>query len=63
MVGPGGQGVLLCLEERATGYLLLGLLADRMAEGVRVRALQLLGRPDPHHHGRQRDRIPPVPRD
>lgn len=42
MVGPGGQGVLLCLVERVTGYLLLGLLADRTAEGVRVRALQLL---------------------
>lgn len=42
MVGPGGQGVLLCLVERATGYLLLGLLADRTAAGVRVRALQLL---------------------
>jgi transposase, IS30 family len=42
MVGPGGRGVLLCLVERATGYLLLGLLADRTAAGVRTRAVQLL---------------------
>lgn len=42
MVGPGGQGVVLCLVERITGYLLLGLLADRTAAGVRRRALQLL---------------------
>ncbi len=42
MVGPGGQGVVLCLVERATGYLLLGLLGDRTAAGVRRRALQLL---------------------
>ena len=42
MVGPGGQGVVLCLVERATGYLLLGLLADRTAAGVRARAVQLL---------------------
>jgi IS30 family transposase len=41
MVGPGGQGVVLCLVERATGYLLLGLLADRTAAGGRSRALQL----------------------
>jgi IS30 family transposase len=42
MVGPGGQGVVLCLVERATGYLLLGLLGDRTAAGVRARAVQLL---------------------
>ena len=43
ILGAGGKACLLALVERATGYLLLGLLADRSAAGVRLRALQLLG--------------------
>lgn len=42
ILGAGGKACVLALVERATGYLLLGLLADRSAGGVRARAIQLL---------------------
>lgn len=48
IMGAGGKTCLLALVERVTGYLLLGLLADRSAAGVRARALQLLAA----HRGR-----------
>jgi IS30 family transposase len=48
ILGAGSKTCVLALVERATGYLLLGLLADRSAAGVRARALQLLT----EHRGR-----------
>jgi len=48
IAGTGGKTCLLSLVERATGYLLLGLLPDRSAAGVQRRAIQLLWA----HHGR-----------
>lgn len=48
ILGAGGKTCLLALVERATGYVLLGLLADRSAAGVQARARQLLA----EHRGR-----------